>query len=737
MESVTLQSTQNTIMDAETTAVFERICQFDFLAYFLPRMFPAVYSDISCKVISQTLLSNDDNDGSRRDLQDTSVVQLSTGNTAILFRVRSKMQVQEGITLNEETTFDVILERTFEKYGSSFQELLSQETAYFESTETEERGGDPATAGDGIITVGESTTSNLPTVIILGSALGGAIMAIGFATYFLRRSLNEKGPASPPQDVTDDSVLLLFEPTDKKKPEKEEGSSINPYLPPTPLGIGVPSEIGPDSWIEPDDELSAASPDNQGVEASEYICHNGPFGFDRNASDILQDIQKSRSNPEAMPSSDQPLVPKSRAAQILASLASESFSRMSSGPSDGQVPVPISRSFPLETVESRESEDDDTKPTVSSKGSQPTKGSHNTGQTNGSQSDGSSTLHGLKLVGTASGYQSNEGSMSAQQPSDYDSDPSYEKRAFFRKVMKRKSAPSPPTTKGPPITKRPSTKGNMKYEFSNHPSRRRLVLPKSGISDAARKEGRDDNSSQPTSATAPTKIITNKAAAIRDDVSSIPTSGTIDSLLLSQTGSSTAPHMPVKNVPSLPIDKTSSSSKGSSKGSSSKSNLSYKRSGSPYSKHNMKPAPPTRRPHFREYSSRRIASGLKEAPTADTGPTPYSPSVESISVDPRRAAGTPTDTGTMRRYEDCTIRSPVESFVRKNETPKGTRFLQMSTDSAQHTGDVLEDLGRLEDEWDGQLESKLSATATTPRHTNSEKFRKAPRQHIYQEENMV
>ena len=54
----------------------------------------------------------------------------------------------------------------------------------------------------------------------------------------------------------------------------------------------------------------------------------------------------------------------------------------------------------------------------------------------------------------------------------------------------------------------------------------------------------------------------------------------------------------------------------------------------------------------------------------------------------------------------------------------------MGTDSAEHTGNVLEDLGRLEDEWGGQLESKLSATATTPRHTNSEKFRKPPRQHV-------
>lgn len=135
---------------------------------------------------------------------------------------------------------------------------------------------------------------------------------------------------------------------------------------------------------------------------------------------------------------------------------------------------------------------------------------------------------------------------------------------------------------------------------------------------------------------------------------------------------------------------------------------------------------------------RSFSSGLQTSSTVETGPSPFSPamvrqshSADSISVDPRRAAGTPTESVTMRRYDECTHRSPVESFVRKSETPKGTRFLQMSMDSAQHTGSVLEDLGRLEDEWDGQLESKLSATATTPRHTNSEKFRKPPRQRIY------
>lgn len=687
-------------MDAETTAVFERVCQFDFLAFYLPRMFPANYTDIQCNVISQTLLTGGDD--RRRNLQDESVVQLSTGNTAILFRVRSKMELRNGATLTEETTFDVILEKTFERYGESFQDLLCGAIGYFECPSI---SGNRAAGLEGIVAT-ESSSGRFPTVIILGSALGGAIMAIGFATYLLRRSNNAKGPATPPQDTTDDSVLLLFEAANKKdKPENEENSSVNPYLPPTPLGIGVPSEIGPDSWIEPDDELSAASPDNQAVEASAYVGTKDPFGFDRDAPRMLRDIQKSHSDPDS-----RALVPRSRAAQILASLASESSSRISSDQNNNHLPV--SRSYPLETVESRESEDDDTKPTVSSKGSQPTKGSNYTGH--GSQSDGSSTLHGLKLVGTMSGYQSNEGSNSAPQVSDYDSDPSHEKKTFFRKVMKRKSAPNPPTVKGPPIEKAPKRKSAPIPPTVKGPSPSNKlptkVNTKTGGSDKKPSATRDDSSSLPTTATAPTKVITNKTASGGDDTSSIPTTLTTDALVFSRTASSmTAQYQEPSTSQLKKRQSTSGAYKTASSNRSPKSysskhgkNAKRQRSQSTYGKHHDK----QKSVHSpkREASGRtRSAASLKETSTMETGPAPHSP----------------------------------ESFVRKSTTPSGTSFLQMSTDSAQHTGNVLDDLGRLEDEWDGQLESKLSATATTPRHTNSEKFRKPPRPINYQDRNMV
>eukprot|EP00977_Amphora_coffeiformis_P009968 scaffold2329_cov161-Amphora_coffeaeformis.AAC.4 len=715
VESAALESTNaGEFMDLETSTTFEEVCARDFLSMYIHQLFAADYDNLHCQIISQTFVDDIDNGENRRLAwkDSAAVVQVTAGNVAILLRVTGNADLPEGVSFGE------VVGRTFQRFIPSFQSLLAEKTQYFKKPEVDVPRGGPD--GIGIDTTTETSTKGIPTMIIIGSVLFGASVALGVSVYYLRRGRN-KEPATPPQDITDDSIMLLFEGEDDEKENREDvESSMNPYLPPTPIGVGVPSEIGPQSWIEPDDELSAASPDNQGVETSEYM---NPFGFD-------QSIQQTHSDPQVLPDTSQALVPKSRAAQILASLASESFGRVAS-----EAHVAVSRNYPLDTVESRESEDDDTKPTVSSKGSLPTRSSANTGPS--SRSDGSSTLHGLQLIGTLSGFQNTEHS-SGTAP-DYDSDPSHEKKTFFRKVMKRKAAPYPPTLKAPP-----PNKSNSKYEFSNN--RRRLELPT-----AAKDAVRDDSSSLPTSASSPTQVVGNKSAKNREDISSTPSNETSDSLFLSRTGSSTAAQMQlVTLIPPLPTPENKSRQKKkdpaqtfkaplspvkrtSSKPSSSsnkKEDNTKRRPSSPYSNnHNPKNGP--KRPILQEPQ-------LQASSTMETGPVPFSPAVvgqshsmESISVDPRRAAGTPTDSGTMRRYEECTLRSPVESFVRKNETPKGTRFLQMSTDSAQHTGSVLEDLGRLEDEWDGQLESKLSATATTPRHTNSEKFRKAPRQHIY------
>jgi hypothetical protein len=492
--------------------------------------------------------------------------------------------------------------------------------------------------------------------------------------------------------------MLLFDRKDRrqKRREEKEDESVNPYLPPTPLGVGVPSEIGPDSWIEPTDELSPASQDNQMIETTIYIGgkRTDPFGYDTSTSRNLKEAEPV----------GKALVPKTRAAQILQSLASDSFSRQSSDPITGEKAMVFSSAqVPrLETVESLEpTDDDDTRRTLSSKESIPTKSSSDTRPSN--RSDGSSTLHGLALVGDGS----------SMAPSDYDSDPS-EKRSFFQKVMQRKPAPK---------------KNSQKPAFSNRDAKpqehRRLALP---LPSLPPREARDDIKSVPTRQRS--DMSKPLAQESREEASQFPPRQGSDGFSSKGSVKTSSP-------------KTSDSSK--TPNISTKAAVSNKskrsRPASPYS--SLYQPKPALRPGMRARPQLQAPG-----PSPRTGRSPansylkQSDSHESVSVDPRRAADTAKDpkskaTPRHARYEDCTIRSPVESFVRKNETPKGTRFLQMNTDSAKHTGTVLEDLGRLEDEWDGQLDSKLSATATTPRRTNSEKFRKAPRQSIYGEENMI
>lgn len=81
--------------------------------------------------------------------------------------------------------------------------------------------------------------------------------------------------------------------------------------------------------------------------------------------------------------------------------------------------------------------------------------------------------------------------------------------------------------------------------------------------------------------------------------------------------------------------------------------------------------------------------------------------------------------------EECHIRTPKGDFVQTQQTPKGTEFAQLNTDSAINTGGIMNDLKRFENEWDTQLDSKVNDSAQTPRQNNLEKFKKPSRNVIY------
>jgi hypothetical protein len=56
----------------------------------------------------------------------------------------------------------------------------------------------------------------------------------------------------------------------------------------------------------------------------------------------------------------------------------------------------------------------------------------------------------------------------------------------------------------------------------------------------------------------------------------------------------------------------------------------------------------------------------------------------------------------------------------KSTTPSAGGFFKTNATSAAHTGNVLDDLGKSEEEWKGQLNTTMSATAETPRVGNTE-----------------
>jgi hypothetical protein len=73
-----------------------------------------------------------------------------------------------------------------------------------------------------------------------------------------------------------------------------------------------------------------------------------------------------------------------------------------------------------------------------------------------------------------------------------------------------------------------------------------------------------------------------------------------------------------------------------------------------------------------------------------------------------------------------TLRATTATTATKPAKP-----LTINTKHASHTESVLDDLGDMEEEWKGQLDSTTTTTSTTPRSENRERFRKPPRNILY------
>lgn len=653
LDSVVLETTGSAFMDTTTILTFENVCESDFLPWYMTRIYSTTYNNIKCTIISQKSFG----DGTRlrrRELlvkEHGSIIALTTSSSKILLRVRST------VDLPEEVEFADILEKTFLRYILQFQGLLAEKSLYFVPVE------DPKEVA-GIEQEEEGTDeTDLPKMVIVGSTLLGAALAVSFAILYVRKQKQQKESTTPPRDVTDDSLLLLFD--NGLGNGVNEDESFNSYLPPSPFGFGVPMEIGPQSWVEPDDDLSQGSPENQGVEAS--------FVFARNAAlqSVLSDKEK--------------IVPKSRTAEILASLKIADTHT-------SKIPPYLTGSLAngnalLRMVSSGESADDNSKRSLSSRASSdPAKSSSNdTRRTNESNSDASSTLHGLKLVGTIPGYPSSEVSDNAKgelSKTGAKTPSAGKKGSFFRKMMQRK--PSGKQIRSP----------------SGYPPKQRKV--------------------------AGTKEKNAQQQVLSDQSSKKATSG-------SSSGENIRSRRP------LHVETTPSDSSDTPK---------LDRLQSQSGLFNSNAAGPTQRRQESIITERvtaiaKVFNDMEKTLLSSTE-LPRKQS-NTVSVSSSRAGfsslylynQTKSNLETeavLHNSEERSTKSLVDSLIRQSQTPQGTPFLQMSTSSVTNVGNVLEDLGRLESEWDDQLESKLSASATTPRRTNSEKFRKGPRQHFHQED---
>ena len=118
--------------------------------------------------------------------------------------------------------------------------------------------------------------------------------------------------------------------------------------------------------------------------------------------------------------------------------------------------------------------------------------------------------------------------------------------------------------------------------------------------------------------------------------------------------------------------------------------------------------------------------------------------IEAYSADKdERYASTlpPIDEGTHVKLEECDIETPRNQNTTSQKTPKGTKFVQMDFDAAKiakmrrkqslikadKTRGILGDLESMEDEWEGQLDSKVNNVAQTPRQNNLGKFNRGTR----------
>lgn len=147
---------------------------------------PAVYKNVQCVVQAQSALN--------RKLAGTEQanVQLGTTHVAILMSVSSQIQPPDP-------NFQETVVSTLQTYSTQFQTMLSQNSTYFEAPTVHTI--DPSAATSQV--VGSNGSTSVPsTPIIVGSVVGGAVLALFVGLFLLKgreavKKRNEKSMNPP------------------------------------------------------------------------------------------------------------------------------------------------------------------------------------------------------------------------------------------------------------------------------------------------------------------------------------------------------------------------------------------------------------------------------------------------------------------------------------------------------------------------------------------------------------
>ncbi|GKZ00229.1 hypothetical protein MPSEU_000975800 [Mayamaea pseudoterrestris] len=193
---VNFVSSSNGIMDNETVAIFEDVIARQYLPQVLPLVYPASYTNTKCKVVSQTSL----NSNAERKLQDTTT---SKKQTAKLYVTTDDIKILLRISSNVNPpaeNFDELVGTALQEYPNLLQQLLSNQTTYFEtesSIDKSDRDDDsvpPPVAAIEKTPTSSSGKNGMPVIIIISAVAGGVVVALLAAFYLGQRDAYRPPP---------------------------------------------------------------------------------------------------------------------------------------------------------------------------------------------------------------------------------------------------------------------------------------------------------------------------------------------------------------------------------------------------------------------------------------------------------------------------------------------------------------------------------------------------------------